>query len=57
MALFKDTRGDFGRIVGDQTGTVSVERSYWSNKATALMSDRPTQAGVEPRLWGKVVFE
>ena len=56
-AVFKDTRGDFGRIVGDQTGSVSVERSYWSNKATALMSDRPTQAGVEPRLWGKVMFE
>jgi hypothetical protein len=55
--LLGETRGDFGRIVGDSTGTVSVERSYWSNKATSLMSDRPTQAGVEPRLWGKVVFE
>jgi hypothetical protein len=36
---------------------VPVERSYWSNKATSLMSDEPTQAGVEPRLWGKVRFE
>ncbi|MBQ3748292.1 MAG: hypothetical protein II863_12885, partial [Kiritimatiellae bacterium] len=55
--LLGETRGDFGRIVGDSTGTVSVERSYWSNKATSLMSDEPTQAGVEPRLWGKVRFE
>ena len=52
-----ETRLDVGRITGDPSGLVSVERIYWSNKATALMSDRPTQAGVEPRLWGKVMFE
>ena len=52
-----ETRLDVGRITGDPSGLVSVERIYWSNKATALMSDRPTQAGVEPRLWGKVRFE
>lgn len=52
-----ETRLDVGRITGDPSGAASVERSYWSNKATALMSDRPTQASVEPRLWGKVRFE
>ena len=52
-----ETRFDVGRITGDPSGTVSVERIYWSNKATALMSDRPTQAGVEPRLWGKAKVE
>ena len=52
-----ETRLDVGRITGDPSGAVSVERSYWSNKATALMSDRPTQADVEPRLWGKAMFE
>jgi hypothetical protein len=48
---------DVGRITGDPSGAFSVERIYWSNKATALMSDRPTQAGVEPRLWGKAKVE
>ena len=52
-----ETRLDVGRITGDPSGTVSIERIYWSNKATALMSDRPTQAGVEPRLWGKAKVE
>ena len=52
-----ETRLDVGRITGDPSGTVSVERIYWSNKATALMSDRPSQAGVEPRLWGKAKVE
>lgn len=55
--LPKETRFDVGRIAGDPSGAVSVERVYWSNKATSLMSDEPTQAGVEPRLWGKAVFE
>ena len=52
-----DFESDVGLITGDPSGAASVERIYWSNKATALMSDRPTQAGVEPRLWGKVKVE
>ena len=49
------TRGDCGRFLGDAGGTVSIDRSYWSNRATALMSDRPTLAGIDPLLWSSFV--
>ena len=50
------TRGDCGRFMGDAAGTVSINRRYWCNQATALMSDRPTLAGVDPSLWGMFSF-
>ena len=52
-----ETRADVGRVNGDPAGATAVRRDYWSNKATSLMSDRPSQAGVEPRLWGTFRFD
>jgi hypothetical protein len=47
-------RGDVGVLRGD--GSQTVQRVYWSNKATALTSDVPSEAMLTPALWGKWVF-
>jgi hypothetical protein len=51
-AALKQTRGDVGRVTADQTGTAATSRQYWSNKNTAIMSDLPSEAAVQPNLWG-----
>ena len=51
------TRGDVGRVVSDESGTNSVDRIYWSNKDTKIMSDIPSEVQLQPRLWGTFVFE
>jgi hypothetical protein len=50
-------RGDFGVIYGDANGTIDQLRSYWSNKATGLVSDVPGEVTVMPNLWGTLDFE
>jgi hypothetical protein len=47
-----DIKGDVGRVASDATGTRSISRTYWSNKNTAIMSDLPSEASIEPNLWG-----
>lgn len=47
-----EARGDVGRVMGDQTGTAATSREYWANKHTAIMSDLPSEAGLQPNLWG-----
>ncbi len=46
-------RGDVGILAGD--GVSTLQRLYWSNKATGLTSDVPSEAELTPSLWG--VFE
>lgn len=53
----KETRGDVGRVLSDQTGSAVSSRIYWSNKYTAIMSDLPTEASVSPNLWGLFRFK
>lgn len=48
-------RGDIGLIRGD--GNVNVARTYWSNKATGIVSDEPSEARLVPALWGVLHFE
>ena len=43
-------RGDIGLLRGD--GLRTTERVYWSNKATGLVSDIPSEASLTPQLWG-----
>ncbi len=50
-------RGDVGRVLSDQTGTRSVDRIYWANQNTKIMSDVPSEARLQPNLWGTFVFE
>jgi hypothetical protein len=43
--------GDVGILRGD--GGHTVQRSYWSNKATAITADVPSEAQLTPNLWGR----
>ena len=55
-ALLKETRGDVGRVASDQTGSAAASRTYWANKHTAIMSDLPSEAALQPNLWGLFRF-
>jgi len=44
-------RGDLGILRGD--GTKTMHRVYWSNKATGITSDVPSEAELTPKLWGR----
>ncbi len=45
-------RGDVGILRGN--GFQTLQRVYWSNKATAIVSDVPSEAELTPALWGKL---
>ena len=47
-------RGDIGLLRGD--GIRTIQRVYWSNKATGLVSDIPSEAELTPQLWGQFKF-
>ncbi|MEX0653447.1 MAG: sugar-binding protein [Phycisphaeraceae bacterium] len=49
--------GDMGFISSDENGQVNVARTYWSNKATNLVSDEPLEAWLYPEQWGTWQFE
>ena len=56
-AATRSVRGDMGRVLSDQTGQRSVDRVYWSNKNTKIVSDIPSEVRLQPNLWGTFVFE
>ncbi|HTU27653.1 MAG TPA: hypothetical protein VMF30_19740, partial [Pirellulales bacterium] len=43
-------RADLGVLRGD--GHQTTQRVYWSNKATAITADVPSEAELTPRMWG-----
>jgi hypothetical protein len=47
-------RGDMGLLRGD--GLRTTQRVYWSNKASGLVSDIPSEAELTPQLWGALRF-
>jgi hypothetical protein len=47
-------KGDIGLLRGVNGQTVS--RVYWSNKATGITSDVPSEAMLTPNLWGAFIF-
>jgi len=47
----KTYRGDLGVLRGANGQT--TQRVYWSNKATAITADVPSEAELTPRLWGR----
>lgn len=47
-------RGDIGILRGD--GHQTVARTYWSNKATSIVSDVPSEAELTPWAWGTWEF-
>ncbi|WP_047814393.1 NHL repeat containing protein [Rhodopirellula islandica] len=48
-------RGDVGVLRGN--GRETTQRVYWSNKATAITSDVPSEAQLSPSLWGTFQVE
>ena len=44
-------RADVGVLRGSNGHT--TQRVYWSNKATAITADAPSEAELTPKLWGK----
>jgi hypothetical protein len=48
-------KGDIGILRGD--GSQTMQRVYWSNKATAITADVPSEAELTPRLWGRWEFK
>ncbi len=46
---------DIGVLRGD--GASTTARSYWSNKATGITADVPSEAELQPGFWGRMVFE
>jgi len=59
LAGWKEKRvlGDIGVVYSDPDGTKGLIRSYWSNKATGVTVDLPTEAWLEPGRWGWIGIE
>ncbi len=51
----QSVRGDLGILIGN--GFQTIQRVYWNNKATGLVSDIPGEAMLSPQLWGKWQFK
>ena len=58
LKLAKDTRlrFDWGvqEVGGD--GAVVMQRLYWANQSTKIVSDEAAEAQIEPGLWGDALF-
>ncbi len=50
------TKMDWGLLVTGPDGTEVMRRMYWSNKATGIVADAPSEAILHPNLWGYVLF-
>lgn len=48
-------RGDVGILRGN--GFQTTQRVYWSNKATAIVADVPSEAMLMPGLWGTLLLQ
>ena len=51
----RTVRGDIGILRGN--GFQTVQRVYWSNKATGITADVPSEAELTPQLWGLWAFK
>lgn len=49
-------RFDWGILETDAEGAAVLRRSYWSNRTTSTLADAPTEARLEPDLWGWALF-
>ena len=50
------TKLDWGILVSGSDGTEVLRREYWSNKATHITADAPSEAELHPELWGHIRF-
>ena len=54
-AVGQSLRGDLGLLRGN--GVQTFQRIYWSNKASGLVSDIPSEAELSPQFWGRFDFK
>ncbi|MBI2192568.1 MAG: hypothetical protein HYU36_11350 [Planctomycetes bacterium] len=47
---------DWGILVSGPDGTEVLQRLYWSNPQTSIVSDEAAEATLHPELWGTVKF-
>ncbi|MCE9604535.1 MAG: hypothetical protein K8U03_06470 [Planctomycetia bacterium] len=47
---------DWGLLVSGPNGSEVIRRVYWSNQATNIVADAPSEARLHPNLWGHVLF-
>ena len=47
-------RGDVGFTGSNTEGTITVSRTYWSNRDTNLVNDEPSEAWLKPSGWGSL---
>ena len=47
-------KADIGFLRGD--GATTLQRLYWNNKGTGVVSDVPSEAELTPNLWGVWTF-
>ena len=47
---------DWGVLSTDLDGNVVLRRRYWSNQATGIVADAPSEARLTPHLWGHIRF-
>ncbi|HUS58532.1 MAG TPA: hypothetical protein VM141_07755 [Planctomycetota bacterium] len=47
---------DWGVLVSGKDGNEVLRRVYWSNKATSIVADAPSEAVLHPDLWGMIRF-
>lgn len=47
---------DWGLLSADPNGNSVMQRIYWSNGATGIIADVPSEAQLHPDLWGYVLF-
>jgi len=47
---------DWGYLESDARGTQVLARRYWANPATSTLADAPSEARLQPDLWGWVRF-
>ena len=48
---------DWGILETDAEGAAVLSRSYWANKTTSTLADAPTEARLEPDLWGWAILQ
>lgn len=47
---------DWGVLVTDPAGNAVLQRLYWANGNTGIVADVPSEARLQPDLWGYVLF-
>lgn len=50
----QSAKADIGILRG--AGGATTQRVYWTNKATSILSDVPSEAELRPNLWGRFEF-